>query len=157
MLDTDVERPCGDLVSLGLYDRADGILVTDLGETERWVHNCGLSLPDEAETAARCARFGAAFERGQILARGGGIQDVQDCLRRVAHACADVSFAADGGSHDPEGADSPREIRLKEIERFIAFHEGADAEAVAKAFGLPLDEAVALTEDLLRRGRLGFR
>lgn len=106
MLDTDVERPCGDLVSLAFYERADGILVTDLGETERWAHNCGLSLPGEAEIAARCARFGAAFERGQILARGGGIQDLQDCLRRVAHACADISLAADGGSRATADADT---------------------------------------------------
>jgi hypothetical protein len=91
LLRTPLVRPDGDLVEVVLKDEPTGVLITDLGESVRWLDTVGGTLPNNARVETLLAAHGATFIDGEILVRVLPGEELALAVLRSAQACLDFS------------------------------------------------------------------
>jgi len=65
-------------------------------------------------------------------------------------------FSDEAPSWEPNGQVPSYDELLRDVHFWISCNPGMDADDVVERFGISLREAIAVTEDLLRKGLLDF-
>jgi hypothetical protein len=99
---TPFVRPDGDFVEVVVRDEASGTLITDLGETLRWLHSVGAAAPNPMRTESILGAHSAAFADGEIYVRPMAGEGLAAAVVRAAQACVDFGASVYSQRARPE-------------------------------------------------------
>lgn len=91
LLRTPLVRPDGDLVEVVVREEPTGVVVTDLGESVRWLDTVGGTIPRGSRVEGLLTAHGAAFIDGEVVVRAQPHEPLALTVLRAAQACLDFS------------------------------------------------------------------
>lgn len=94
-IQTPFALPDGDLVDVFVVERGNGYVVTDFGDALGWLRNQsirGKLTPRQRHLLQDiCMTLGIEFERGQLILRVAGLNEIADAVQRIGQSVVRVT------------------------------------------------------------------